>query len=65
MTLTLIVVALLAATIGAALGYLLRAARAAHIESELRVAAEVARRSQTTPAWLPSGKPLWRSHRKD
>jgi len=43
MTLTLVVVALLAATIGAALGYMLRAARAARTEAELRIVAEVAR----------------------
>src|ERR1700741_5311545 len=43
MTLTFGIVSLLAAAIGAAVGYLLRAARAARTESELRIAAEVAR----------------------
>jgi DNA recombination protein RmuC len=42
-TVTLIVVAIAAALVGALLGYALRAARAARIEAELKVAAEVAR----------------------
>ncbi len=52
MMLSLVIVALLAATIGAALGYLLRAARAARAESELRVAAEVARAQVANGATL-------------
>jgi DNA recombination protein RmuC len=52
MTLTLAMVALLAATAGAALGYLLRAARGARTESDLRIAAEVARSQVANSASL-------------